>query len=202
MEANWTLDNLEERVKAAKEANKDYLQECEKEYIKRCTYRNDRCVPTLAICGMGRAGKDTAGEYIDAITQGEISYPGSASWRGIRLIAHMVGVTPEEAYRDRHQHRDFMIKAFHAIRGYDYPLLVRMCLGAGDMVVGVRGKLELEEIKRENIINLAIWIDNNRVSADHTVEYGPDDCDLSISNHGSLLEFYSKLHRLVRVIYS
>jgi hypothetical protein len=199
VEANYSLDDLEGRAAAARAAHRDYLEGLAARYVERCRWRQERRIIPLGICGMGRAGKDTAAEFLCGHT--EMVYPRSASWMALPLVAHMAGVAVERAWAERHQHRSFWINACHAIRGKEYDLLVRMCLGAGDIAVGIRGRLELDEAVRSGVVGLTLWIDNPRVPVDHTVEYGPEDCDLVVPNHGSRLELYARLHKLLRLLH-
>lgn len=200
-DANYSLENLKERAEEARKANAGYIANLEEAYLNRCEHRRLNGIPVVAYNGYSRAGKDTAAEYIGGITKGRVLYAGSSSWRGMPIMAHMVGISPEQLYAERHEHRDFMIAAFHAIRGDDYSFLVRLALGASDLVVGVRGRLELDELVRSRTVLLNAWIDNPRVPKDKTVEYGQDDCDLSIHNHGSLFDFYARVYRFAQAVY-
>lgn len=198
---NFSLYCLDERAQAAKRALSHLTQETEAAYERSCQRRKAEGIIPLAISGMGRAGKDTAAEYISRVTQNRVRYSGSASWRGMPYLAHMVGTTPEELYQIRHEHRDFMIAAFHALRADDIGFTARQALAQSDMIVGVRGMLELEFLSRTGMIDLSVWIDNSRVSPDKTVEYGAEDCDVVVHNHGARLDFFRRLHRLVRAVY-
>ena len=135
MEPNYSLDNLEERANAAKQALNDRLVELEGAYHERCILRAASGIIPIGFCGMGRAGKDTAAEYI--CKQSGAVYPNSASWLVLPFIAHMIGISTERAWQERHQRRAFWIAACHAFRGKDYTLLIRMCLGAGDVGLAI-----------------------------------------------------------------
>ncbi len=199
MSGNYSLDGLADRAAAAKDAHAGRLSDTLALYEGRTDHRRRRGIPAFGFCGMGRAGKDTAAEYVCAHT--DAVYPRSASWQALPFIAHMIGVSEEEAWNSRHQNREFWIAACHAFRGSDYTLLVRLCLSAGDVAVGIRGRLELAAAVRTGVVDLTLWVDNPRVPKDVTVEYGPEDCDIVVTNHGSITEFYAKLHRLVRAVY-
>jgi hypothetical protein len=129
-----------------------------------------------------------------------MEYPGSCSTLVLPVIAHTLQMSEAQAWAERHDHRQFWIDWCHAFRNPDYTKLVRMVLGSGDVVAGIRGRLEFEAAHREALIDLSVWIDNPRAPADPTVEYGKDDCDLVISNGGSLREFYAKLNRFVSLL--
>jgi len=200
MEPNYTTTDIEARAVAAREAHRDYIADLETKYHQRCDWRKERKILPIGVCGYGRAGKDTAAEYLCAHT--DMQYPMSASWVVLPMIAHMIGIPKEEAWKVRHDHREFWIAACHAVRGRDYGFLVRMCLGAGDIAVGIRGRLELDEVARTGVVGMTLWIDNPRVKPDITVEYGPDDCDIMVPNHGSRLDLYARLHKLLRLLHS
>lgn len=196
--ADYSLDNLTKRAEHAREVHKDYIRERLDAYEQRCKWREERGIIPIGIGGMGRAGKDTAGEYLCART--EMIYPISASWQVLPAIATMIGIPKEQAWDERHQHREFWIAACHAFREPDYGMLVRMCLGAGDVAVGIRGRLELDAVIRQGIIRLMLWIDRPGTPNDITVEYGPGDCDLVIPNTGTHRDLYRKLDKLLTVL--
>lgn len=201
MEANFSLENLKERADTARKQVKAYIEKLEEQYVTNTERRKRSGIPVVAFNGYGRAGKDTAAEYVGKLTRERVIYGGSSSWRGMPIMAAMVGIPAEELYKIRHLHRDFMIKAFHAIRGDDYSFLVRLALGAADIVVGVRGEMELDEIVRQKIVHLNVWVDNRRVEVDKTVEYSAEDCDVIIPNHGSKLDYYERVNRLAWAVY-
>lgn len=195
---NYSLDGLSERAAAARREHADSIRAGLDAYADRARYRARAGVPVLAFCGRGRAGKDTGAEFVSELIGSP--YAGSNSAIVLPLIATMVGISPERAWEERHEHRAFWIPACHAIREGDPTLLVRLSLGKNDMVAGIRGDLELREARVRAIVDCALWIDNPRVAADPTVEYGPADCDLTVCNHGTLLDYYTRLRRLVALI--
>jgi hypothetical protein len=200
MEGNYSFENLEERMEAAKKHHWQLLHDYEEAYDVRCEHRKKCGILPIGFCGMGRAGKDTGAEYMCEHVLG-MKYPGSNSQLVLPFMAHVIGLPKEQVFKERHEHREFWIAALHAFRGKDYTKIIRMCLGAGDVSVGIRGRLELDAAIRSNTVQLAMWIENPRVPKDITVEYGPEDCDVMVPNCGSLLEFYSKIQRLIRVLY-
>lgn len=194
---DYSLDNVAERAQESRHAFRDYVDKSLAAYVQRAEMRKANGLPAFGICGHGRAGKDTAGTYICAMTP--IVNPGSASKVVLPIIAHSLRIPGAQAYAERHQHREFWIAWCHAFRTPEYDLLVRMCLGYGDIAIGIRGELELRDVLRKGIIDCAIWIENARVPPDITVEYGPEDCDLVLINNGSRREFYNRLDRFLHV---
>jgi hypothetical protein len=195
---NYSLDGLEERADRARQAHAGYVEGLMLAYKERRVWREARGLPAIGVCGHGRAGKDTSAEYICARLGAK--YPNSASWQMLPMVAHMVGIDRQAAWDTRHQHREFWINACHALRSYDYSMLVRMCLGAGDIAVGIRGRLELEACLREGVLDFALWVDNPRVQPDVTVEYGMADCDFTIVNSGSLMSLYGRLDKMLHLL--
>lgn len=193
---DYSLDNLPERAAVAREALADYVADLDGKYLAARRSRKARGFREIAFCGMGRAGKDTAAEYL--CKKLHLVYPQSASYLILPLVANMANEPDlQKAFAERHNYRVFWIQACHAIRGNDYPLLMRMCLGAGDVAVGTRGAQELRTCIDTGVIELALWIDNPRVGVDPTVEYRREDCHLVVVNDGTLDEFYAKLDRVI-----
>src|SRR5688572_3415967 len=108
-EGNYLIQDLELRAARAKDKFADYLGNLEAAYQRRRDRRHECRWPALAFCGMGRAGKDTAAEFVCARTG--MAYPKSASWLVLPIIAHMAGVPEDQAWAERHQRREFWIAA-------------------------------------------------------------------------------------------
>lgn len=196
--ADYSLLNLEARAAAAREAHRELLGKHEERYQERKGLRYVQGITPFGVCGMGRAGKDESAKYLCARVNA--IYPQSLSYLVLPLVAHIAKTSEDEAFTERHSHRDFWINACHAIRGRDYTMLVRMGLAQGDVAVGIRGLEEIKEARDKETVKLLIWIDNLRVPADPTVEYGPEMCDLMVPNHGTLAELYQRLDRISPLI--
>lgn len=194
-EGDYSFHTLSYRVAAALDAHRGYIDEMEEKYLIKRAERQRRGIPTLAILGMGRAGKDTAAEYVCARTG--LTYAGSSSNRLCKFVAHCAGLGEEQAFAERHQHRDFWVTVGNLVRGTDLLLLVRIALGWGDMAVGLRGGPEVRGCKTAGVVDCRVWIDNPRVPPDFTVEFAAADCDLVVPNHGSLDEFHAQLRKLL-----
>lgn len=194
----YSFDNLKERAAAAVLALRPYIEEKLAHEQRLRADRKARGLPTLAILGHGRAGKDTTATYLCWCLG--LRYDGSSSDRLSMFVAHMTGLTRDEAFKDRHAHRDFWYAAGHAIRENDLTLLARMTLGAGDMCVGLRGRDELLACQERGVVDLSMWIDNSRAAKDPTVDFTYQDCDIMVPNHGTIDELHRKLDRLSRVL--
>lgn len=190
----YDLRDMGLRAADALAAHAGFVAEMEKRFRARQEVRQALNIPAVAILGYGRAGKDTAGAYLAR----ELGLPlgGSSSDNLGVFVAHMVGKPYAEAYAERHSYRKFWIEAGHAVRGRDLTMLARMVLARGDFAVGLRGREELHGCQRSGLVQFSLWVDNPRVPRDETVEFGPDDCDLVVPNHGSFTQFYAKLDKL------
>lgn len=197
-EPNYSLDEMAERATFARDVHKDYVLHLEREYRYHSQKNAMDGIPAVCLVGMGRAGKDTAGEYLSA--RFKLRPPKSSSLNALPLVATMAGTTEERAYRERHQNRKFWIEACNAIRGDDYATLTRWCLAVCDVVIGIRGDREFATVLREGVVDLTVWVDRD-VPADPTVEFARGDCDVVVENHTTLERFHERLCRLGRSIY-
>ena len=179
----------------AKQACKAYLAKREAEYKKRQKWRKKNRIPVLALCGYGRAGKDYSAKYICAVTR--MIYGGSTSSNVVPIVATALKQPVKEAFEERHNNRMFWFEFCNALRAEDPTLLARLNLGGGDMVIGIRSELELHACVASGVVDYTVWIDNPRAECDPTVEYGPEDCHLTLSNCGSRLQLFEKLDKLL-----
>lgn len=198
MTPNYSFDNLLERERVSRDRFGDYVADLIRKFRDRATVRTEKVAPVVAFLGMGRAGKDTSAEYFCLKTG--LRYAGSSSSMVLPIIADSIGVPPERAWEERHQNRRFWIEWCHAFRHDDPTMLVKMALGAGDVVVGVRGKIELHFVQQQKLIDYTVWVDNPRVPDDPTVEFGMADCDFSIPNHGAVTGLYRRIDVLVEML--
>src|SRR5215470_8129223 len=95
----------------------------------------------ILVVGHGRAGKDTACEYLAQITH--LRFAGSTSVVLARYVAARLGVSEEEAYRTRHRDRNLWHRIGNEVRKLDPGRLVRESLEHADLVAGVRGLAEI-----------------------------------------------------------
>lgn len=199
--ANCGLENMAERAAAAKAAWKEYIDLGMVRYATRSAQRKVLKVPAIALCGMGRAGKDTAALYLSENFT-HVRFAQSSSQMLLPMVAHMAGEIQSRVFAERHQNREFWIAACNALRADDPTFALRLCLGANDFVVGPRGLEEFRAGVRDGVVELNVWVDNERVPADKTVEFAREDCDLVVDNHTSLERYYERLQRLGRVLYA
>jgi hypothetical protein len=146
----------------------------------------------LLFVGHSGAGKDTACLYLARATR--LRFAGTTSDFLARHVAARLGVSVEQAYRTRHANRNAWHRVGNEIRRRDPGLLVRESLEHGELTAGARGIEEVRACRREGLVDLIVWIDNERVRPGPSLTVGPGDCDLVIANHGSLDEFHARLH--------
>lgn len=198
MTPNYSMDGLRDRALAALEAHREYVAGLEHAYHTRQHLREVRGIPPLALLGMGRAGKDTAGEYL--CKRFELDPPRSSSLNALPLVAHMIGLPEQQAYAERHQHREFWIEACNMLRYDDLTRLARWCLGACDLAIGLRGNTEFAAVMKEGVCDLAVWVHRD-VPKDPTVEFTREDCDVVIDNTTTLERFHERLERFGMTVY-
>jgi cytidylate kinase len=150
----------------------------------------------ILIVGHSRAGKDTACEHLAKITQ--LRFAGTTSLYLARYVALRLGVSEQDAYRTRHLNRNLWNRVGKEIRKQDPALLIRESLANADIVGGVRDLEEITACRRNQLVDLIVWIDNNRVREDSTVKFTAKECDVILPNHWTIEEFHGRIERLAR----
>src|SRR4051794_33247310 len=145
----------------------------------------------IMFVGPSGAGKDTACRYLAEVTT--LRFAGTTSDRLAHRVAARLGVSVQEAYRSRHANRNLWHRVGNEVRRHDPGLLARESLAHGEITGGVRGIEEVRACRREGLVDLVVWIDNDRVRRDSTVTFGSEECDAVVPNHGSLEEFHEHL---------
>jgi hypothetical protein len=145
----------------------------------------------ILFCGYGRAGKDEAAIFLGRITQ--LSYAGSFSWAGLPHMAKVLGLHPCQAWEQRHKDRQFWKDELDKLRLTDQCYLARLVVASGDIAAGLRDKIEIDAVRAEGLFDRFVWIDRPGTPKDPTVTYGPEDCDETIVNDGSLEQYHAKL---------
>lgn len=185
------LERLPALVQSAKSRFADHIEQRLKKYETR---KKKRKYPVVALLGHGRCGKDLGALW--AADNYAIEYSGSVSEFVAPLIAHAVDQDEDEVYHARHANRMFWKEFCNELRRHDPTFLVKMCLAEGDMVAGIRAATELEACLYD-VFDLAVWVDNPRVDNDPTLEFTMDDCDISVRNASSKLDYFGRLRRLM-----
>lgn len=152
----------------------------------------------ILLAGLGRAGKDTAGEYLESISN--LKFAGTTSKYLAPFVAKRMGVSPYEAYRDRHKNRDEWYRIGNEIREDNPGILIRQSLEHGDIVGGVRDWEEIVVARQQSLVDLIVWIENIWVPVDPTVKFSARECDLTIPNNWGIDEFRGRLRRFAAAI--
>ncbi len=152
----------------------------------------------LAIVGPGRSGKDEVAAWFARNTR--LRYGGSTSEVIAPHAAKALGLSVAEAFARRHEDRDLWHRLGIELRKHDHAALARAVLKRGDLVVGVRDRVEMETVLAERLVDLAVWIDRPGIPDDPTLEYGPELCDVTIQNHWGLTELHGRLKKFANAI--
>jgi hypothetical protein len=160
--------------------------------------RKERNVPVLALCGPGRCGKDLGADWLG--NNFCVDYGGSLSEIVAPLIASVMNAPTQDVFAARHSDRLYWFEFCNELRRHDPRYLVRLLLAKADIVVGMRGAIELEACHRDGLINLAVWINNNRAKPDPTIEFESADCDITIENCTNKLAYFNKLDKLANTL--
>lgn len=152
----------------------------------------------LAIVGYGRHGKDFVGEIISKFTY--LKYGGSCSWHALPYIAEELGIHPQIAWEQRHDHRNFWYEYCNYLRRDDPSFLIKKVLAAGDLVVGVRDKVELHDMQKHQLVLSTIWVDAApRITyVDPTVTFTKADANIVLQNRNDKEALYFSVYCLCK----
>lgn len=156
--------------------------------------------PKILFVGHGRCGKDTACEYLSKITG--LRNAGTTSKYFALHMSKLMGVSYEEAYARRHESdemRTYWYEEANKLRENGPLTILNMALEHGDISGGLRDGEEIRAARE--VVDIIIWIQNDRVPIDPTVKFTSRDADIVIENNWSLEEFYSRLDRLASIIW-
>lgn len=167
--------------------------------INNVKFLPTRSLPVLCFVGHGRAGKDTAGEYLR--DRYGLRFVGSSSWAMRFYVAEKLGIPVGEAWDSRHERRLEWKKILDDFReAHGHAACIRCVLRENDVVVGLRDFKELVAGRAAGLLDLIVWIENPRVYADPTVQFTQSDCDITVLNDASYEAFYARLDRLATAI--
>lgn len=150
--------------------------------------------PRLLLVGWGRCGKDCAAEFMD--THLGLRYCGSTSWSALPLMAEKLGQHPQMAWEHRHENRKLWKDYCDEFRRDNPLLLVQRALNSGGQVVtGIRDRVEILAAKEAKIFRNILWIDRYGVPVDSTVTFDASDATDYVKNDGDLRRFHCNLVR-------
>lgn len=158
----------------------------------------------IAVSGFGRAGKDEFAEYLAATTS--LRYvAGTSYWARHMVRARMaeMGLQPPDAntlWRDRHSNRKLWAEIIRDYNRDDPARLYRDCIASQDFLTGVRFAHEQAACRAAGLVDVWVWVENPRVPREETCVIGPQDCDFTIHNGGTLAEYHAKLDTLARLL--
>lgn len=151
---------------------------------------------TIMFVGEGRAGKDTACDFLAQITT--LRNAGTTSKYLCKYVAEELGLSVEDAYARRHESDEMRMVWYNKgneVREKGPTTLAREALKHGEITGGVRALDEILAIRAERVVDLIVWIENKRVKKDPTVKFTSAECDIVIENNGTLEEFRERLRR-------
>jgi hypothetical protein len=158
----------------------------------------------LAICGPGRAGKDTAAEFLATISP--LRYTAGTSYWARHLVFDWMQrdgfpqyADAHACWLDRHNHRQLWAEIIGQYNANDPVKLYRDCLADQDLLTGIRWRHEQSACKGAGLCDLWIWIDRPGCD-DPTCQVRAEDCDITILNHGTLEEFHERLRRFASIL--
>lgn len=162
-----------------------------------------KILPKLLIIGHGRHGKDTVCE----ILQNKFGYKfrSSSDYCAENLVYPLLkdryGYTSyQEAYADRHNHRQEWYEIIHEYCSKDHARLGREIFAENDIYCGLRNKAEFHAMKNLKIFEYAIWVDRG----DHLPPEDPKSmtltqwmADFTIDNNGTLDDLTRNTQQLI-----
>lgn len=126
-------------------------------------------------------------------------FVGSTSHYLLPFMAEELGLSLEEAWATRHQHRMAWYRKGRELREVDPLTLLRLSMAENDLVVGCRDFEEIDAARDAGLLDLVIWVDpGDRVPPDPTLKYGIERADIVIPNQWGSEEFDLRLGRFLR----
>ncbi len=154
---------------------------------------------TIMFVGEGRAGKDTACDYLAEITT--LRNAGTTSKYLSKYVAKKLGISEADAYARRHESDEMRILWYNTgneVRTEGPTTLAREALLHGEITGGLRDLEEIRACRVERVADLIVWVENKRVKKDPTVMFTSAEADIVIENNGTLEEFYERLTRFAK----
>lgn len=145
--------------------------------------------PRLLIVGHGRHGKDEVAAVLHG--RGRFKYCGSTSWQVLPFIAAHIGIPEQVAWETRHENRQYWKDYCDIFRKDDPSRLVKLALRNGNIVGGIRDKVEIEDAVK--LFDEVLWVDRPGFPDDPTVTFNPADYATdAIVNEGTLEQLHEK----------
>lgn len=154
--------------------------------------------PALMVVGHGEAGKDYVSRWFNTHTT--LNYTNSTSWYLAEFAAQRWDETAAHIYDTRRDRREQLYDLGRELRAKSPGILVTAALKDNDVVCGARDGEEVDYARRKNVVNLVLWVANDRAPKDPTMNFGPERCDYILPNHGTKAELMTRLERLARLM--
>lgn len=155
------------------------------------------------IVGNGRHGKDSVAEILRGSLG--LSFCSSSFFMAKLFIYDALKVSLgytsfEECYEDRHNHRRTWHELICSYNAKDPARLSREIFKEYDIYVGIRSNLELEEARREGLVDLVIWVDalgREPAESPESFDINRSQADFIIDNNGSEEELRARIDKLI-----
>lgn len=147
----------------------------------------------ILIVGHGRSGKDTAAEFLHG--RGSLRYAGSFSWFALPFMAEHLGLPPQLAWERRHQNRKEWFDYCNWLRRDDPLFLARLALKSGNVVTGLRDRVEMDAARASGLFSSILWIHRPGNPVDPTVKFTAADSTDYLVNDGTLPAFEARVLR-------
>lgn len=155
----------------------------------------------LMVCGHARHGKDQFCEFMGLeYTSSSMAALDSAIWP---VMGHNYE-TKEQCFEDRVNHRAEWHRLITEYNTPDLKRLAREVYKDNVVYCGIRNKEEFCEVRDAGLFDLSIWIDaSDRMppESEDSCKLQASDCDIIITNNGTLTEFKEKAERLARHLF-
>lgn len=154
----------------------------------------------IMICGHARHGKDQFCEYMG------LPYTSSSMVALNEVIWDAIGhrfTSKQECFDLRVNHRKVWYDLIHAYNTPDRTRLTRKIFESNDVYCGIRDREEFLAARQQNLFDISIWVDaSERVDAEDNSSCTllPSDCDIIVTNNGTLYDLESKAQRIVKAI--
>lgn len=155
----------------------------------------------LMVCGYARHGKDQFCEFMG------LAYASSSMVALDEAIWPVMGhnyESKEQCFEDRVNHRAEWHRLITEYNTPDLTRLARAILKDNDVYCGIRNRDEFHAVRRASLFDLSVWIDaGDRMPPESldSCKMVKEDCDIIITNNGTLEEFMVKAVQFTRAVF-
>lgn len=146
-----------------------YVHDALERYDEARSMRSASGTPTVAVMGHGNSGKDTVVRMLSGLTK--LQPAPSTSAMCAPLVAAIVGEDKDTVWNLRRETRRFWYEFINGLREDDASLALRMCLGCGDVVAGVRSIQEFDVSLSQDVFQYVVWVNRMGIQPDPTLEF-------------------------------